>query len=108
MTTAATERRTHTPGPWSAVAFGKDGSWDVHRKTPTLDGGYFARVEPLHHATREARDEAEANARLIAAAPDLLAACNFAYQALTDRHGAVEDDEAIEALTTAIAKAQPN
>ena len=35
----------------------------------------------------------------------LLAACNLGYQALTDRNGAVEDAEAIEALGTAVTRA---
>ena len=77
MTDATKTATEHTPGPWTANQFGNQGEWDIHRSTPTLDGGYFVRVEPLH-ITREALDEAAANARLIAAAPDLLEACKAA------------------------------
>ena len=102
MTKTATET-SHTPGPWTANQFGNQGVWDIHRSTPTLDGGYFGRVEPLH-VTREALDEAAANARLIAAAPDLLAACLHASKFAAD--GSYEDFcEMKEHLLDAIAKA---
>ena len=64
----------HTPGPWQAVVGNGAGDfWNIHRKTPTIDGGYFGRVDAMHW-TEEARATARADARLIAAAPDLLAA----------------------------------
>lgn len=50
----------HTPGPWKAVPC-HDNTWNVMH-----DVGLF--YWTLH--------ESEANARLIAAAPDLLEACN--------------------------------
>lgn len=45
--------------------------------------------------------------RFLAVNAKLLEACNFAYQALTDPGGAVENAEAIEKLSAAIAKAKP-
>lgn len=63
---------THTPGPWKAERTGNGHDWEIHRYTPTHDGAFFCRVDSLHHGTKEGRDTAEANARLIAAAPELL------------------------------------
>lgn len=48
----------HTPGPWTA-----NGSWVVAADGPIVETVAYARVRS---------GEAEANARLIAAAPDLL------------------------------------
>jgi len=66
----------HTPGPWkSSGRFGNghDTKWLIHHKSDGRDGGYFCEVVPLH-VTAEAMATAEANVRLIAAAPDMLAA----------------------------------
>lgn len=51
----------HTPGPWKVR--------DIHRVTDSNGQGVALMV------TRYSQFEAYANARLIAAAPDLLAAC---------------------------------
>lgn len=56
---------THTPGPWRE--FRDDDSHDVM----TLDGMHICRIEPVNSVNPER--EQEANGRLIAAAPDLLA-----------------------------------
>lgn len=61
----------HTPGPWAAISHDSGRSWDIHHKSEFEDGGYFGSVESLHW-TKEARETAAANARLIAAAPALL------------------------------------
>lgn len=55
----------HTPGPWVAVE-GFNG--------PVVEGGRSV-VAMLGTLTVASEAEAEANARLIASAPDLLAAC---------------------------------
>ena len=59
----------HTPGPWNAAPW--EGDWNIvkpHPANPTGDtGDVIARVP--HY-----RDQTEANARLVAAAPELLAA----------------------------------
>ena len=62
------KRATHTPGPW--VAMGKAVYTESDNPTrEILWGG---------HNTRSASDEEKkANARLIAAAPELLAQCKF-------------------------------
>lgn len=76
---------THTPGPWEAWAVTCEKHL-IHRQTEHDSGGYFCEVQSLHH-TEEARVIAAANARLIAAAPDLLAACRAAEVRL---HNAIQ------------------
>ena len=94
----------HTPGPWFALLgqfdFGNDGSRRIMRGTP--DDDFYKRigtVDPVldrkergkNRTPYDAPDaERDANARLFAAAPDLLAACEAAaaacsLQALRDR-----------------------
>jgi hypothetical protein len=65
----------HTSGPWTRLVgerFKHDSSAGV--KGP--DGLYIAAALDLNRYDKD--DEVEANARLIAAAPDLLAACEAA------------------------------
>lgn len=70
----------HTPGPWryDRITIGHEDNW----KNPVVqyEGGYIGRVgwqgstiRGMSSLTPETLEEAEANARLIAAAPDLLA-----------------------------------
>lgn len=61
----------HTPGPWATMRSGDD-FW-IHQKTEDIDGGYFCKVECMNR-NEEARSIAKANANLITAAPELLAA----------------------------------
>jgi len=71
----------HTPGPWRFAQDGREPYWNVDM--PMQDGspGYgFANA--MVYTTEE-------DARLIAAAPDLLAACHK----LIDSDAAVEEDE---------------
>ena len=83
MTTETTTG--HTPIPWAVMPFTRDGSWGIHRKTPTLDGGYFANVEPLK-LDRYGRDQAEANARMIVLAVNSHAALLAALRGLRNYH----------------------
>lgn len=79
----------HTPGPWEVVLPGKwriGSGYGVQARTPEGPGfptpsatGYYAMCEPPPHGM-DKKSEQEANARLIASAPDLLAA----LQTLTD------------------------
>ena len=71
------EQTQHTPGPWTAVPCIREGYWIAVNKQPfsvvaTLDEeGRYGAIEG---------DNAEANARLIAAAPDLLAVVEEAIE----------------------------
>ena len=66
---------THTPGPWKIAH--RMGRPIVVNSTPTHGGPLEiceAYTHPMAHETiKDALDVSEANARLIAAAPDLLA-----------------------------------
>ena len=94
----------HTPGPWK---FGKElgarnGEWLV-----SFDAGSKGRGIAIAE-TRTGPGSEEANARLIAAAPELLAALERAYMALigylpAHRNGVT--DAAIGAASAAITKA---
>ena len=59
--------KEHTPGPWTA---------DEMATEFTIYGGGLM-VADVHKDVMELDDEMRANARLIAAAPDLLAACEL-------------------------------
>lgn len=89
---------THTPGPWQF-----DGQVILDE-----DGSHVA--SPIGCDTVDCDDEAIANARLIAAAPDLLAACEAflgeidEIDACGQRHGI--GAEIIAAVEAAIAKAR--
>ena len=88
---------SHTPGPW-----GVDG-WDIvtdsrpHKTVARICNGGYQRLS---------LEEIDANARLIAAATELLAALKIAVRALQDH----DADEAMagefETLTDVIAKAE--
>jgi hypothetical protein len=92
----------HTPGPWSL--FPMETGWYVNQQGGP---GY---VGTMHTASHRAA-ECEANARLIAAAPELLEALEIARNGLRwyqeTYHDAVNgcDDEAMAQIDAAIAKA---
>lgn len=82
---------SHTPGPWYVERFDEPGLYIARAETTAL----LAKLRPVHP-----RGTMEANARLIASAPDLLAALlpmlnGTVY--LTDAH--------VEAARAAIQKA---
>ncbi len=97
----------HTPGPWkplnmfmgltpSVGAMGKQGGFDI---CPEVVSGIYGSVE-----------ESQANARLIAAAPDLLEACQLILANMEDTEDTGTDRECgeyedIKKLRAAIAKA---
>ena len=92
----------HTPGPWEVVGGTIIQTADERRK-------WVAEV-PAASSIHETFITDRANARLIAAAPELLEACEFALEELNDMtsmqfaHGA--DKEARQRLENAIAKAK--
>ncbi len=80
----------HTPGPWNAVPSTCETGWLIGpRETNGPD--YVADVHKLTHGRSD--EDSEANARLIAAAPDLLAACE-ALAKIADAYdaNALDDD----------------
>jgi len=89
---------THTPGPWTQHGRGisKD-SYECQYAIASCDSPVPA-------------EEAEANAKLICAAPDLLAALQAAFDAWYSdrRHSQIHEPEWVGMARAAIAKAQGN
>lgn len=110
MTTNQTDKTRHTPGPWKAEQ--AIGTWKGHRVYGGLDtrerfdamSGRKMRPEPLLIARVDYREDydSEANARLIAAAPDLLEAAKLALF-FANKKG---QSELVLRLRAAIAKAE--
>lgn len=92
----------HTPGPWKfkTAPNGDNG-------ISAYDTGYFAEAfADIRHSGENARAEALANARLIAAAPELL---ELAFQYRNDlRHPLAPDsrERRLKAIDVVIAKAE--
>ena len=103
----------HTPGPWIAsVQRSKEGrhlGWIVEASEGR--GGRIgwpsrAYADTNEEAPRDGKEQ-EANARLIAAAPDLLGAADYAAEAIASvPAGFPVLDRALEHLRAAIAKAE--
>ena len=102
---------SHTPGPWKFGTSQSGWSYTIHISqsddapyTPNYsDVGYI-----IQTCAGESQSIQEANARLIAAAPDLLAAAIAAEKAvniLWVSHHANRSDAVLEQLGAAIAKA---
>ena len=85
-------KQGHTPGPWRVITYEE---WEkLHQ-----DGAHYfssvAQVNPSGYldylicqcADKGSLQKTRANARLIAAAPDLLEACKAAYEVLADIPG---------------------
>ena len=97
----------HTPGPWyhtgNVENVGTDFLWCGQvqpLREPRRYVGDICNIQSCDHIQGITVDEAQANARLIAAAPDMLDACR---QALLH----FEDDQTIShVLAAAIAKAE--
>ncbi len=85
----------HTPGPWKAERHDAAGSIIIDGAGPHNVG--------IATVNRYERHDVEANARLIAAAPDLLAACEYALAWMEARECHSEDSYA---LRETIAKAR--
>lgn len=79
----------HTPGPWQAIAESgplvRDGNtwWRIYTDDGD-DSEFVAEVGRTADAKPHERAADAANARLIAAAPDLLAACQLWDQGFTE------------------------
>lgn len=96
---------SHTPGPWQVRLF----AIDMHDIEAKVAPGQFALVAqcPAGERERVTTAQMQANARLIAAAPELLEALRAALPSLhwANTHGS-RCDEDIAAVETAISKAE--
>lgn len=101
----------HTPGPWSvrekSPHIVSAGTYTVHDIT---ENRFVCQCFHGHSKEAITKDEMHANARLIAAAPDLLFACRIALDWLNQvaEHAPIVfggEDEIAEQLEAAIAKA---
>lgn len=92
---------THTPGPWSCDY----GNFSVYCET----GAEVCEVTPGNHDDHTAIsvEEMQANARLIAAAPELLATLKEAYDALDYAQAQVASDTDRWHLTRCRRKLKP-
>lgn len=109
-----TEQGKHTPGPWRA-GIGDDGMpkrGEFQQEVACIPHMYLDAIDifvPLHDGASPhhcCHQEFEANARLIAAAPDLLVALK-AMNEITPRLQLTNEEEAALALTdAALAKAE--
>ena len=92
---------THTPGPWLACEPGAYSDFDGHSSVILGDDRRIAVVQGDH-------EEAVANAHLIAAAPDMLAALEQLLEAFNENANDLNDipaDQAVAMMESAIAKA---
>lgn len=99
----------HTPGPWKAV----DNSWEIST-VYAADGTVVAECPIAGCVTEESQDDLEpimeANARLVAASPDLLAACKEFIAWDCDEHPEMDPqrgERLRRQMHAAIAKAEP-
>lgn len=77
--TTKTETAKHTPGPWKADFLDEDNGWILDKKS-----NYIAEIVTSDEENKFIKnpDEREANARLIASAPELLEALKAAQKIL--------------------------
>lgn len=95
----------HTPGPWDHVdhtVWAVDETGTVNRFSALVQGGYVCRAQGWSTADRTTEDELLANARLIAAAPDLLEALDAVRRVLPET---LKQHDLFQAVEDAIAKA---
>lgn len=92
----------HTKGPWTYRHSRKDGDVGI-----LADGGCLAEVfSEIRSASEGAFKEQEANARLIAAAPDLLRLCELVNDSFGGGRTITFTDSDIEDFAAVIAKAK--
>jgi len=105
---AQTEHK-HTPGPWHAGEVENDDDWQ--HANPTRCGGCDIRISAPHGLYRmqiATVYDNEANAKLIAAAPELLEVCHFAlkYAEMRASKGTPLPAQLVQSLQRAITLAQ--
>lgn len=96
----------HTSGPWVAECF-KGGGFDVIAPTSGHSGGVLVLCSRSEHLTRE--EEMHDNARLIAAAPEMLEAlqvmCEYTAELNPNQGFDGNDCDAVNMARAAIKKA---
>jgi len=80
---------SHTPGPWEASEGWPSDVWHVDMS----DGRYSVIVSRADESAVWSAEESQANARLIAAAPDMLDALRTADDALDYAQAQVDSDK---------------
>ena len=100
-----TKQATHTPGPWHVAGDA------VYSGTRTEKGGWVNSEQVFPRYVEDPASDTfqrlEANARLIAAAPELLEACEAAFMQFEHNGDEAPEDRAIlDQLQHAIAKAR--
>lgn len=99
---------SHTPGPWQAIRDGKRELYEIGVKREIVGFRLVAQVHFGFHEPTESQQHA--NARLIAAAPELLAALKAMDTALCDgfdtQAARMAGRKALIAARAAIAKAE--
>lgn len=93
---------SHTPGPWVAE-FGRDGSFSIEADRQGIAGGLLVLASRNEHPLLV--DQMHANARLIAAAPDLLEALEAICACISETRG-TDATEAVHKAESAIKKAR--
>jgi len=92
---------SHTPGPWVAFYKHKYNEW--HVSLPRQKTNWRLDLFPDGVVT----ENPEADAKLIAAAPELLAACKAARRVMAGIAGITrEEEQTVERLDMAITKAE--
>ena len=103
-------QNTHTPGPWTVEhCRNEDGSPFLSISGQGPLGAWLADIQPgsVNGLPLDVGPRHDANARLIAASPDLLSACESALALLTDPNAEPGDADQVTAiLQTALAKAK--
>ena len=80
MPETQSKTETFTPGPWFADNGDANGYWAIFQEADRQPVCYLVGVDKSPARLREA--EEVANAKLIAAAPDLLASCKAQHEAI--------------------------
>lgn len=94
----------HTPGPWKAIPPKLGTAWVIDSGNPDAPIAMLYGANTPIQMKRARSGEAEANARLIAAAPELLAALQHVQRRLEARGGDFLEGTQ-EVVRAAIAKA---
>lgn len=108
MTTA------HTPGPWTVQPHGREPDHEYGWTIKGSNGSDAAAIPYMGWHDRKTHERYEANAHLVAAAPDLLAACKEMDAVFVNVNGSsidfaktIELEGAMVGIRAAIARAMP-